>query len=126
MQMQPDYSIPANIIDLWLLAFRYMHVAEAKRSLSQWMKVAVMGENWWLNERTLLHYSCSHGWLDVTKRLVENYSCDPGISRNEGETPLHEACREGHTDVVMYLVLEIGVSAICFNKEERVSKRVDY
>ena len=29
----------------------------------------------------------------------------------------HEACREGHTDVVMYLVHEIGVSAICFNME---------
>ena len=100
-----------------LLAFRYMHVAEAKRLLSRRTKAAAVRDHWWLNERTLLHYSCSHGWLDVTKRLVEKYSCDPGISDNEGETPLHEACREGHTDVVMYLVREIGVSAICFNME---------
>ena len=96
-----------------LLAFRYMHVAEAKRLLSQRTKAAAVRDHWWLNERTLLHYSCSHGWLDVTKK----YSCDSGISDNEGETPLHEVCREGHTDVVMYLVREIGVSAICFNME---------
>ena len=24
-----------------------------------------------------LHYSCFHGWLDATRRLVEQYHCDP-------------------------------------------------
>lgn len=31
-----------------LLAFRYMHIAKAKRLLSQWTKVAAVGDNWWL------------------------------------------------------------------------------
>ena len=59
-----------------------------------------------------------HGWLDVTKRLVEHHDCDPVISDNEGETPLHEACREGHLDVVLYLVNQKRiVSVVCFNKD---------
>ena len=37
---------------------------------------------------------------------------------NEGETPLHEACREGHLDIVVYLVNRKGVvSVVCFNKD---------
>jgi len=45
---------------------------------------------------TLLHFSCFHGWLDVTRRLVEQYHCDPESRDWDGDTPLHEACREGH------------------------------
>jgi len=29
------------------------------------------------HRRILLHYSCHHGWLNVTRRLVEQYHCDP-------------------------------------------------
>ena len=53
-----------------------------------------------------LHYSCRHGWLDMTRRLVEQYCCDPESRDSGGDTPLHEACREGHVDIVTYLVGE--------------------
>ena len=68
-------------------------------------------------DKTVLHYSCSHGWLDVTRRLVEQYHCDPeSRDRWEGGTPLHEACREGNVDIVRYLVSEQGCSTACQNK----------
>ena len=66
---------------------------------------------------TVLHYSCRHGWLDVTRRLVEQYHCDPESRDNDGDTPLHEACRKGHVDIVRYLVSEQGCSKACQNKD---------
>ena len=109
--------MPADEVEL-LLACRYGHSTEAKRLLSQLANANKVRDTWWWNERTLLHYSCRHGWLDVTKRLVEDHDCDVVISDNEGETPLHEACREGHLDIVAYLVNRKGfVSVACFNKD---------
>ena len=41
---------------------------------------------------------------------MEQYHCDPESrdSYGDGDTPLHEACREGHVDIVRYLVSERG------------------
>ena len=67
--------------------------------------------------KTLLHYSCRHGWLDVTRRLVEEYHCDPESRDNSGDTPLHVAYHNGHVDIVRYLVCEQGCSTACQNKD---------
>ena len=76
---------------------------------------ASIREDW--NAKTLLHYSCCYGWLDVTKTLVEQYYCNPG-SRDwpDGDTPLHVAVRMGHVDIVRYLVGKRGCSTVC-NKD---------
>ena len=66
---------------------------------------------------TVLHYSCYYGWLDVTKRLVEHYHCDPEGRDNDGCTPLHVACHKGHVDIVRYLVSEQGCSTACQNED---------
>ena len=66
---------------------------------------------------TPLHPSCNHGWLDVTRRLAEQYHCDPESRDVLGDTPLHVACREGHVDIVRYLVGEQGCSTACQNKD---------
>ena len=60
--------------------------------------------------KTLLHYSCQHGWLDVTRILVEQYHCNPESMDNGGDTPLHVACLRGHLNIVRYLVSEQGCS----------------
>ena len=69
------------------------------------------------NGKTVLHYVCLHGWLDVTKRLVEQYHCDPESRDNDSDTPLHVACRKGHVDIVRYLVSKEGCSIACQNKD---------
>ena len=63
-----------------------------------------------------LHYSCRHGWLDVTRRLVEQHLCVPDSQDWQNDTPLHEACREGHVDIVKYLVNEQRCSIDVENK----------
>ena len=66
--------------------------------------------------KTVLHYSCHHGWLDMTRRLVEQYHCDPESRDDDGDTPLYEACCKGHVDIVKYLVSEQGCSTACQNR----------
>ena len=66
--------------------------------------------------KTLIHYSCHHGWLDVTRRLAEQYHCDPESRDKDGDTPLHVACCEGHVDIVRYLVSEQGCITACYNR----------
>ena len=91
-----------NVVEVQRLLLRVKNPADLHRS------------KWYLcQNKTLLHYSCYHGWLDVTKRLVEEYHCDPESEDEAGDTPLHEACREGHVDIVRYL----GCSTTCHNKK---------
>ena len=47
---------------------------------------------------------------------MEQYHCDPESRDCDGDTPLHEACRSGHLDVVRYLVSESGCSTARQNK----------
>ena len=97
-----------------LHACRKGDVVEVQRLLPQVRDPANVRDNW---KKTLLHYSCHHGWLDVTRRLVEQYHCDPESEvRWEGDTPLYVASREGHVDIVRYLVSEQGCSTACQNK----------
>ena len=44
---------------------------------------------------------------------MEQYHCNPA---QVDDTPLHEACREGHVGIVRYLVREQGCSTVCQNR----------
>ena len=55
---------------------------------------------------SLLHWSSSHGWLDVTKDLITKYHCDPHERDGDGWTCLHFAARGNHVDVMRYLIDE--------------------
>ena len=69
------------------------------------------------DRKTLLHYSCHHGWLGLTRKFVEQYHCDLESRDVMGNTPLHEACYWGHVNIVRYLVGEQGCSTACQNKD---------
>ena len=101
-----------------LCACREGNVVEVQRLLPQVGNPADIRDNsrfYW--NKTLLHYPCYNGWLDVTKTMVEQYRCDPESGDEWGDTPLHEACREGHVDIVRYLVSEQKCSTTCQNKK---------
>ena len=71
-------------------------LVEVQKLLPQVRNAAAIRDSWWWEGKTLLHYSCHHGWLDMTRKLVEQYHCDPECRDKDGDTPLHMACRKGH------------------------------
>ncbi len=58
-----------------------------------------------------LHHACYEGYLAIVKTLVTHGArTDKGGGR-DNMTPLHNACRGGHKDMVEYLIQEVGCSA---------------
>lgn len=69
------------------------------------------------DRRRALHIAAADGKLDLVKMLVEKGGADPGVTDRWGATPLLEAVKSKHRDVVDYLVSvpggkgrELGVS----------------
>ena len=62
-----------------LCASREGDVNKVRRLLPRVRKPAEV-RDW--DGKTLLHYSCRHGWLDVTRRLVQQYHFDPESKAN--------------------------------------------
>jgi ankyrin repeat protein len=56
---------------------------------------------------TILHLMCELGVLDRVKNLIEMYGNVEARDEN-GRTPLHIACGNGHIDVAEYLICECG------------------
>lgn len=69
------------------------------------------------DRRRALHIAAADGKLDLVKMLVEKGQADPGVRDRWGATPLLEAVKAKHPEVVSYLVSvpggrgkELGVS----------------
>ena len=55
---------------------------------------------------TPLHQACRQDWLDIVKILIEEYSCNPNVTRRSNQSVLHYACQYGDIDIVEYLIDE--------------------
>jgi ankyrin repeat protein len=66
---------------------------------------------------TTLHLMCAHGVLDRVKNVIEMYGSVEARDEN-GRSPLHIACKNGHIDVAEYLIHECGC-----DKEARDNKQ---
>ena len=59
-----------------------------------------------------LHYAAARGNLEVVRKLIETYKCDPMCQNVHGITPLHCASYCGQIDVVKYLQELYGTDTI--------------
>ena len=66
---------------------------------------------------TLVHLAASRGLINVLKRLIEEYHCDPNCETKQGSIPLHLACYNGHLDTVKYLTKECQCDPMHRNKK---------
>ena len=73
---------------------------------------------------TLVHLAASRGLINVLKRLIEEYHCDPNCETKQGSIPLHLACYNGHLDTVKYLTKECQCDPMRRNKKR--STPLDY
>ena len=55
-------------------------------------------------EAGLLHLSSRNGWLDITRKLIEQYELDPLEGDNNGNICLHYAAAGNQLEVVKYLI----------------------
>ena len=52
----------------------------------------------------LLHLSSRNGWLDITKKLIEQYELDPRVRDSAGNTNFHYAAAGNQLEIVKYLI----------------------
>lgn len=69
---------------------------------------------------TYLHYAAWGNMLSACQYLIERWKFDPNAVDAQGRTPLVWASREGHTEVVEYL-LSVGADASHRDLEERTA-----
>ena len=69
-----------------------------------------------LNKKKTLINLSQNGKAELSKELLKN-GVNPNCKNNDGETPLHVACRNGHVDVVMEL-LNHGANVNAENHEK--------
>lgn len=62
----------------------------------------------------LLHHAAYFGYLEYVKRLVEAYHADIHTKDYYQNTPLHGAARQGHLEIVKYL-MSLGADAMSRN-----------
>ena len=57
---------------------------------------------------TPLHWAAGCGELNVVKYFVEDLKCPPNIPGHNNTTPLEEAQKRDHSNVVQYLMSVVG------------------
>ena len=57
--------------------------------------------------RSLLHYACNGGMIELTKVLITDFKLDPLIADDIGNTPLHIVCWGGHEELALKTILII-------------------
>ena len=69
------------------------------------------------NGCTFLHLSCSNGWYEITKDLIEKYKCDPNCRTKKGSTPLLYAYLSGNKHLINYLITAIKCNHLEVNDD---------
>ena len=55
---------------------------------------------------TALVLSCAYGHIDMVRMLISEFKADVNIRNRYGDTPLHNAERNGNEDIVLALIQE--------------------
>ena len=99
------------------LAFKIRNYYEAVRLLEKVDEQSQLSQQWSLSSYTinissidpwnkhdveagLLHLSSRNGWLDITRKLIEQYELDPRIGDSDGNTCLHYAAAGNQLEVM--------------------------
>ena len=64
------------------------------------------------NGNTALHMSCSNGFLDVVKYLIEELKVDINPKNKSNSTPLSWAALNGQKEVVKYFIVSVLLSKL--------------
>ena len=65
-------------------------------------------------KKTLLHYSCQYGWLNIVRHLIATKTQCLNCLDSQGKTPLHYACQNHHTNLAAEFIITGKVSPVDF------------
>ena len=54
---------------------------------------------------TALHLACQHGYYELAEHLLTNCKCDPNVSNDKGELPLHIAVTQSQLKITELLAI---------------------
>ncbi|KAI7899596.1 ankyrin repeat-containing domain protein [Cokeromyces recurvatus] len=66
---------------------------------------------------TPLHFACALGYLEIAELLIEQGAIVNILGTERQDTPLHEASRHGHQDIVVFLINTAGVDVNMKDKD---------
>ena len=86
-----------------LTVFKEQKKLNAELLLFKWKK-NVLQLHICRHQKSVLHYSCYNGWMELSVQLIEKFGLDPNFEDDDGNTSLHMACMSGIVALVSYLV----------------------
>ena len=97
-----------------LSAFQNGHKETAIRLLPLVVNVHKLKSSF--GQQTILHFACSHGWIEIVMMLINKYQFDPMCRDNAGNTSLHMACcSKENLSVIQYLIRECYCNPVSKN-----------
>ena len=116
-QQNPEWSRPLSedLIELFHKAIDHENKEKLEDWQEWWVSMTVVIDQWEeMNKKiinskdqngfTALHKACGQGDLDMVKYLLENDAEMNTTDENFGQTPLHMAAVQKHSEVVSYLM----------------------
>ena len=116
-QQNPEWSRPLSedLIELFHKAIDHENKEKLEDWQEWWVSMTVVIDQWEeMNKKiinskdqngfTALHKACGQGDLEMVKYLLENDAEMNTTDENFGQTPLHMAAVQKHSDVVSYLM----------------------
>ena len=116
-QQNPKWSRPLSedLIELFHKAIDHENKEKLEDWQEWWVSMTVVIDQWEeMNKKIInskdqngfsaLHKACGQGDLEVVKYLLENDAELNTTDENFGQTPLHMAAVQKHSDVVSYLM----------------------
>ena len=116
-QQNPEWSRPLSedLIELFHKAIDHENKEKLEDWQEWWVSMTVVIDQWEeMNKKIInskdqngfsaLHKACGQGDLEVVKYLLENDAELNTTDENFGQTPLHMAAVQKHSDVVSYLM----------------------
>ena len=96
-----------------LRAFRNGEKDEVVRLLP-----VVVNPQSYYNQQTILRWACYHGWIDIVRKLINEYQFDPKCRESTNDnTPLHFACSQmGNLHIIQYLINECRCNPMSKNE----------
>ena len=98
-----------------------LHLLASAKSASQETLTLIQCENPNSQDKsgnTALHLACQHGYYELAEHLITNCKCDPNVTNDKGELPLHIAVAQSHPKITELLASPKNINCKCIKTSD--------